>query len=1021
MDTLKLKVQSNGLTRYVDEALPNAYGLSAYNNLAESLREFEKAAEDYEKKADWLGYVAALNEVVRIRYETREFASGFEVVDRLLVRGPEKLGPDHILIGDLYFHYGELLYSSEDMAGALTVHHKALKIRLARTGEFSLEVAASYFALGNVSRFGDDDYQKAEDYFFQALRIWDKLLPPYSHVLAECYYSLAATQRLKGDFDRGIAFASQAVQIYERSPPADIHKLTNIYIAIANNYLHKNEYDAAIEYSNRAITLTSSTLGPEDDMLGYYHNTLGVTYQSKGDLDLANESFKKSLEINLKEPELNAGRIADNLINIGLGLDELKQWDSARSYYRKSLEIREGFYGKFHPRTIEAMLFLGEHFVLRNYYDSALSIYHQSLVQSIPEFSSSGAYDIPPKELINDNAQLSRIFKAKGDLLKKMYLLDPEKIDILKISLENYLHAQYTISLNRRSYETEGSKLFLAKEQKGIFENSLDCVYWLFNKSGDRHYRHLAFEFMEKSKSMLLLESLNNAEAFNLAGIPDSIRQMETDLKERMGELQFELGREKKLEIVSKPRIRELEEGIFRTSRKQDLLKELLQSSYPNYFEIKYNLDTIGFSGMQELLMERETTLVEFFWGDSAIYGLSIAGEQFAFTRIRSDRDYLGDVHQFLAEVSTIPSDLETDPARVEEFTQIGYRLYQKLLKPLISTDVPIKRLLVVGDGLLARIPFEALVSEEGKSYEDWFQLPYLLLEFPTSYSYSANLYFKNSTTGTRNWSNGLLAFSYSDQSAANVKTGSLEILRGMGYDELPGAAKELKAIASLMDGEFYWGEDATETNFKINAPGYGILHLAIHGEGGQDAFSETKLVFRNNQDTANDGSLHPHELYNMPLNARLVILSACETGMGKYYSGEGMFSMARAFAYSGNPSLISTFWKINDNTTYKLISTLCQNLIAGESVDRSLQTAKIVYLNNSIGAAAHPSNWAAFVAFGNTAPLDKQTSRSYVLLIVLALALLSGYLILKRNRKVIWRICLGQWCEIGRSSSLSN
>ena len=442
-------------------------------------------------------------------------------------------------------------------------------------------------------------------------------------------------------------------------------------------------------------------------------------------------------------------------------------------------------------------------------------------------------------------------------------------------------------------------------------------------------------------------------------------------------------------------------EEVFRVSRKQDKLKELLQSAYSNYYEIKYNLDSASLESVRDYLKDNQTTLVEFFWGDSAIFGLSIAGDDFAFTKIDVEPKLLDDINEFLAEIAAIPEGLEVDPHRVQKYARVAHNLYQILLHPLLSAkENTVDHLLVVSDGPLTGIPFEALLRTEVNNFDNGFHLPYLLMSFPISYAYSANLYLKNSKTIFPDSSRDLLAFSYSDQEAVNLKTGSLSILRGMGYDELPGTAKELKAIATLMDGQFYWGEDATESNFKALAPSYDILHLAIHGEGSQNVTSETKLVFRNNSDSNNDGSLYPHELYNMPLKARLVILSACETGMGEYYSGEGMFSIARAFAYSGNPSLICTFWKINDNTTYKLVSTLYENLVQGESVDQSLRNAKMMYLKAALGNAAHPSNWAALVAFGNTAPLGGTSTRSFLWPLILITLAAGGLFLWFRSRK---------------------
>ena len=160
-------------------------------------------------------------------------------------------------------------------------------------------------------------------------------------------------------------------------------------------------------------------------------------------------------------------------------------------------------------------------------------------------------------------------------------------------------------------------------------------------------------------------------------------------------------------------------------------------------------------------------------------------------------------------------------------------------------------------------------------------------------------------------------------------------------------------------------GNQATEHNFKSKAPNYDILHLAIHGQADDSLFN-TKLIFKNNLDTIEDGLLYDFELYDLKLKANLVVLSACETGLGKQFKGEGIYSIARGFAYAGCPSIIMSYWKANDRATAQVMNHFYKELTNGKTINRSLRNAKLAYLDQADEFSAHPASWAALVPLGD-------------------------------------------------------
>jgi CHAT domain-containing protein len=209
--------------------------------------------------------------------------------------------------------------------------------------------------------------------------------------------------------------------------------------------------------------------------------------------------------------------------------------------------------------------------------------------------------------------------------------------------------------------------------------------------------------------------------------------------------------------------------------------------------------------------------------------------------------------------------------------------------------------------------------------------------------------------------------------------------------------------LEKLYAGQFLYNQQATETQFKKLAAQYQIIHLAMHGLVDEESPEFSSLAFsvgyfdeKNKPDSSNlsDNFLQCYEIKALELNADLVVLSACETAYGKYERGEGAISIGRSFFYNGTKSLLMTQWSINDAATPVLIGHFYDGLQQGKSKDEALQYAKIQYLTQAKGAAAHPAYWAAFVQMGNTFNLKiADTSYFYYYVLFGAIILSSLFL----------------------------
>ena len=154
---------------------------------------------------------------------------------------------------------------------------------------------------------------------------------------------------------------------------------------------------------------------------------------------------------------------------------------------------------------------------------------------------------------------------------------------------------------------------------------------------------------------------------------------------------------------------------------------------------------------------------------------------------------------------------------------------------------------------------------------------------------------------------------------------------------------------------------------FKEKAGDYAVIHLAMHGLLDPNAPILSSLAFTEDGDSVENNFLHAYEISKMKLNADLVVLSACETGYGRFDKGNGIASLAQAFAYAGAPALVVSLWQVNDYVTSEIMKNFYQNLANGMEKDEALQRAKMQYIKDAIEVGAHPAFWSPFILMGNT------------------------------------------------------
>ncbi|MEK7255048.1 MAG: CHAT domain-containing protein, partial [Bacteroidota bacterium] len=529
----------------------------------------------------------------------------------------------------------------------------------------------------------------------------------------------------------------------------------------------------------------------------------------------------------------------------------------------------------------------------------------------------------------------------------------------LENAWQNYLAAIATLDSMRFTYQSSASRIQQSERNFHLFEGALEVCE-------QRQDAAAAFWVVEKSKAQALLENHRDDLARRMAGLPDSLLRIESGLKNQIAELEntaFEAppGEERQT----------AEASLFEKKQSLNALLLTFERDYPAYFRLKYNASLASAAEVQASLPDA-TALLEYYVGDSSIFIFTLTKNSLRMSRLPKPAGFEKTIEEL--RNSLTDSELRFLKKDVEAFAAASGKLYDWLLaEPLAALPPEIENLVVTPDGALGYLPFEILgKSEKAAGFKAF---PYLLKKFNVSYAASANLLLEQSGQKIDN-SEPLELFagfapSYSDADTLNQLTSRTRALlvRDEKYN-LPGAALEVQEIAALLGGKTWLGDAATEGNFKRHSPHFQILHLAMHSIADDANPLFSKLLFTQTADSEEGNDLNANELYAMRLPARLVVLSACNTGSGKLRRGEGIMSLSRAFSFAGVPATVMSLWQAPDEATRQVMVGFYKNLKAGLRKDEALRRAKLTHLESCEEAVASPFFWAGFVAGGNSEAL---------------------------------------------------
>jgi CHAT domain-containing protein/uncharacterized protein HemY len=701
--------------------------------------------------------------------------------------------------------------------------------------------------------------------------------------------------------------------------------------------------DKAFEYYEMASALYEKLHGKEHPKLAIANTNLGVLHLSEKLFGDAINYFETALKIWEKIYTVPHPNKAMVLMNLGQTYSGMGNQKTALDYYEKAVTLYEASVGTKHPDVAYVYNLIGNVQVAEEKFDAALNSYQRGLMANVSDFNNTDVSHNPScKNFYNGNVLLySMMYKAQA--LEARHFGKTLKQRELDLGLATLQACDSLIDRLRQQATNESDKIALGAIANEVYADGVRIAYTLSEIAlkNRKTYRALSFYFAEKSKSAVLLDAISDTNAKAFAGIPDALLEEEKSLK-----TSITLVLQKLAQKPTADEEKQLRETAFTLNQHYQSFIQKLESHYPEYYNLKYNAALPSIHQLQALL-PRQTALVSYFIDEkrARLYRYALSKRYFHVTETTLPKDY----NRYITGLRNSLYYSESN-----SFLTASGKL-SKLLLPKLPREI--QDVIIVPTGRLSILPFETLLTRKVKAKSDFGNLPYLLKKYSVRYEFSAGLLLqKKNQDAPAKLTSALLCAPVHFPIARNLA-------------DLPGTEAEVNAIAQLLSQgniahQVLLNNNASEAALKTDAlKNYSLIHLATHGMVDETNPELSRIFFQSDTETE-DGDLFAGEIYNLQLNADLVSLSACETGMGKISKGEGVIGLSRALVYAGAKNIVVSFWSVADESTAALMTDFYKNMLenSSSSFSQNLRQAKLNLLSGQYSA---PYYWAPFILIG--------------------------------------------------------
>ncbi len=959
----------------------NPDAAASYNNIGICYRKignYKRAIESHNEaliirtntpKIEEKDLSATYNNLGLTYVDISEYDTAVGLLKKALEINLKVFGSESNEVSNIFNNLGLAYSGIEQYDNALDCFSKGLKIRIKILGPEHQSVAMSYNNIGTI--FGDKgDYKSALYYQQKSLDIRLKVLGPTHLDVAMSFGNIGNIYYSIRELEKSLEYQNKSLMILLQNLNPEHPEISKVLNNLGNTYEEMGDYEKSLFCLEKALKIKQNIFGPESPDVAITLDNLGVLYRVKGESEKALQCFENALNIQTKAFGPDHPDNAMSIHNMASIYDDRREYSKAIDLHLKALNINTRTRGKDNSDIASSYRDIGLALKKQGKYLEAIKFYEMTLSICRPDpINNEKIY--PFEQFLKSIIELSEIYKIQFIEIKSPNLLNK--------SLNYCVDGLNAIVNGRYLFASETSKSFHLSKNYPIYEQAISVSLLKAEVDHNDTLRQNTFSYAEKSKASLLQAQIKAADAINFSGIPDSLLQKEYKLRVDITwhEKQRQSLLDQGLSETDTNTLR-ISSIIFDLKRNYETLKQRFETEYPEYYRLKYDLSTVSLQYVQDTLLESPNqALLEYFVGDSSIFLFVVRPDTMIVEEVKRDfplEDWIQGLRHGLYGYYTAEKLIQTDSLKADarsKYLEFAPKLYEKLVAP-VAQYLP-EKVILVPDGPLGYVPFDALLTGAPEDLNNFKSYPYLLQKHQFSYTYSATLLREMRDKKHRQEpEKDFIAF-------APFYNGDTTLLASMyAYDELMRkdlqplaySGPEVAAASKLMRGETIAGAAATEERFISMASDYRIIHLATHGRADNRVGDYAFLAFTEIKDSIENELLYVKDLYNLSLNADLVVLSACETGIGKLQRGEGIISLARAFAYAGAKSIVTSLWSVNDKSTSELMRFFYRELKRGKDKDEALRLARLRFLKESSVRNSHPFFWAAFVPIGDMRPV---------------------------------------------------
>lgn len=958
-------------------------------------------------------------------------------------------------LADFYDDIGNNHKSLELAQRALEAVKKVPDATPEEIGKVEYNIGATFLSLGNLN--------EGKTYFQKALKRFENYNSTSKPQLSDGYNAVGATMWMSSKLDSAKYYYAKAVKTIESAendPVMNLYLGTVIKSNISLLEYTQGNLDEAINIQNNVILNYEKTIKNHKDenvvskakrfQLRAISN-MAVFYNEQGNLEKAHDLMLFSYEKKKKIRESNDSDLGSTLIQLGQSKLSLQDYDEAIVYLQKGIahfeqyEIKNPYWqaAGLHAMA-EAYTAKKNSELAKTYYEQSEELFKEALGNEYDmEFlgflrnkslfmaennepekaleTAKNAYDYVVNNggadnfsLLKQYINLAQVNYKTGNykhslewidkanqylnnptstadakqiafnkpaliLLKSLgdYALEPNKNANFLKQLLNDLDKATTILEERKTtvFKNDDVKILMADYHE-ISNFSKKIALELYQITDNPNALDKLIELHESAIYNRIRSRLNLKNNIAFTDIPKAVLEREVALKKDMS--------------ASLNATEGIQEFIS-TNDNWTTFLDSLKTNYPKYYKMRYATIQEPLQNLQSRIPEN-TTLIRYVYIDDFLYAFVISKNKKNLIKLSTEnlKEQLLKLNEYTFEVEEISPNLIS--------------LYNQLWKPF-ETMVTTKNVVIIPDRELFNLSFEMLTPKSITSFSD-LAINSLLSKHIISYNYSLLLIEKsNQTIG---YTDNFVAFApeFNDQMKSDYQ---ISIKDSLSIDRfyltlLPQPfTKDLATKStSLFKGQSFLNANSTREIFKNSAKEHKIIHIGTHAESNNMSPELSRLIFAKSIDSTNtdDNYLYTYEIYNINLSSNLAILTACETGKPTYQAGEGMISLAHAFNYAGSESIITSLWKIDEQSSAEIIALFYNKIKKGFPKDEALQQAKLDYIKHAKGRTINPQYWAGLILIGDTAPIKLSTNSNFIFWIIAVVVLILLVLFIRKQRK---------------------